>query len=381
MIMAFLFLATGFGIVTKNNREHLQQKDLQINSLIDEVGDLKVSNDDLYQKLNMEDADIEKIYTGLYQDKNDLLNGKKTLEQTLAEQNMRFHAATTDFQNSQGDLLKQLQEKEQIVSGLAQKNNDLKQELSVPKFDDKTTDILILGQNKGLTDTIMMLMINPDNQKVTLVSIPRDLSYKGRKINELEHAYGIEKLEEAVYQITNVYPDKYVLLDFDAFVKTIDALGGIDINVEKNLTDNAYPGANDSYIVVKFKKGLQHMDGETALKYARSRESTSDFDRSKRQQQVIVALKEKANQMNILGNVQLVGSTYENIKNNIKTDISAFEALSYFEKYSAYVYNGGNTINSQNFLTSTKNKAGQYILLPKGKTYTQIKEYVASLVE
>jgi LCP family protein required for cell wall assembly len=366
VVIALVFLAAGFGIVTNNNREHLHQKDLQINSLIDEVGNLKESNDDLYRKMNQDNADFENLYKEMYQ---------------VTIQNQQFHATAENLQNLQKDLTNQIQEKEQIIADLAQKNNDMKNEQSVPKFDDKTTDILILGQNKGLTDTIILMMINPDNKKVTFISIPRDLSYKGRKINELEHAYGIEKLEEAIYQITNVYPDKYVLVDFSALTKLVDAMGGIDIDVEKNLVDKAYPGTNNSYIVVKFNKGVQHMDGDTALKYARSRHSTSDFDRSKRQQQVLQAIKVKAGEINILGNTQLVGSTFENIKKNVKTDISVFEALSYFEKFSGYTFNGGNTINTQNYLISTINKAGQYILLPITKNYTQIKEYVASLVQ
>jgi len=79
----------------------------------------------------------------------------------------------------------------------------------------------------------------------------------------------------------------YVLIDFDGFRRLIDAVGGIDIDVPKRLYDASYPTRNWGYTVVDIPAGLQHFDGDKALKYARSRYSTSDFDRSKRQQLIL----------------------------------------------------------------------------------------------
>jgi len=92
----------------------------------------------------------------------------------------------------------------------------------------------------------------------------------------------------------------YVRVDFDGFRKIIDAIGGIDIDVENEIIDDKYPDEYYGYDPLYISAGRQHMDGELALKYARTRHGSSDFDRAKRQQEVLLAVRDKALQLNLL---------------------------------------------------------------------------------
>ncbi len=95
---------------------------------------------------------------------------------------------------------------------------------------------------------------------------------------------GIKLLAEKVSEITGQGIDGYIVIDFSGFKNIVDALGGIHIDVPKDLVDREYPDNNWGYEVFTVRAGPQDFDGATALKYARSRHSTSDFDRSERQQ-------------------------------------------------------------------------------------------------
>lgn len=113
-----------------------------------------------------------------------------------------------------------------------------------------------------------------------------------------------------------------MLIDFDGFRRLIDAVGGIDIDVPKRLYDAAYPTRNWGYTVVDIPAGLQHFDGDKALKYARSRHSTSDFDRSKRQQLVLSALQEKMLSAKILTSPRKIEGMYSVLSDSVKTNAS-----------------------------------------------------------
>jgi len=179
------------------------------------------------------------------------------------------------------------------------------------------TNILLLGMGGKnhpggmLTDTMIVLSINYSEKKIGLISVPRDLwvpipGFGSAKINEA-YADG-EKNNTAqkttggggtlasrtVENILGIPIHYYVSADFDGFKKAVDTLGGVDIYVEKPIYDPFYPAANMiNYDPFKIDAGQHHMDGALALKYARSRETTSDFDRSRRQQQVMSAMKDK----------------------------------------------------------------------------------------
>jgi len=210
---------------------------------------------------------------------------------------------------------------------------------------DGRINILFLGYGGAnhpggnLTDTIQVISINPDDKSLAMLSLPRDLyltiknpSYAG-KINQV-YNLGNEKnkegganlMKQEVGEILDLPIHYYVGIDFSGFKKAVDAIGGIDVYVDKDLYDPLYP-AEDMihYQPFSIKSGQHHMNGETALKYARSRETTSDFDRSQRQQKVIAAFRDNVLSSGVLDNPEKIVSLANIAGSSIKTDFSVSE--------------------------------------------------------
>lgn len=230
------------------------------------------------------------------------------------------------------------------------------------KIDIKTQNhylnILILGVAGGnhegpdLTDTIILSSINIDTKKALLISIPRDvwIDSMRAKINTA-YTYGEEKkpgggfilTKASVKEIFDLPVDYAVKIDFNGFVKAIDILGGVDINVERSFDDYKYPipgkenddcGGDDPdykcrYEHIRFNKGITHMDGETALKFVRSRNAEgqegTDFARTSRQQKVILAVKDKFFNLDTFLNPAKIKNLMQAFDKSVKTDIPANE--------------------------------------------------------
>jgi LCP family protein required for cell wall assembly len=168
-------------------------------------------------------------------------------------------------------------------------------------------DIVVLGLDartgegyESRTDSIMIMGVNPSRLQVSLMSIPRDLfidtpGYGLLRVNTINReaelvapGSGPALVKAALATSFPMEPDRYVRVNFDAFMGLIDALGGIDIEVPRHLIDTQYPDGLDVR-TVEFQQGWQHMDGETALAYARTRHPDDDYQRASRQQQVVQA--------------------------------------------------------------------------------------------
>lgn len=211
----------------------------------------------------------------------------------------------------------------------------------------KYTNALIIGidtraNGGGLnTDTLIVSSYNYETNDIVMVSIPRDLSVEigqgsdwYNKINAV-YAFtkedgndekGILELKRTVEDLTGMEIQYYVMVNFEAFTQIVDAVGGVDINVENSFTDYQYP-LGTGYQTVSFKSGIQTMDGETALKYARSRHSSdngegSDFMRARRQQKVIMAIKDKILSSETLTSPKAIMGIFSAVADNIK--ISTF---------------------------------------------------------
>lgn len=370
-ILLFTFLGTTivFAITIKKNSQDNLEANNKINSLINEVGDLKEMNNNLFNEYLREKQQLKIIQDNL-----------QKIDSAINEKLAEKETALTKINSINKQLLQELQSKELSIAELAQKNKALKEEAENIKYSPDIDDIAIIGQNEGLTDTIMIVSINPLTKKIAVVSIPRDLYQNGRKINEIYKMYGINKLKDTLTDITGINIDKYIIVDFKAFVALIDNLGGIDIDVKKSFTDNQYPDPNGKFVEISFTAGQQHMDGITALKYVRSRKSTSDFDRSERQQQVLQSLRQKITALDLVGNFNTILSIYNNIKDNITTDLNLFEILALYDTSKNYDIKINNVISNRNFLYTSVNSAGQYILLPINGNYAKIKKYISNLV-
>jgi LCP family protein required for cell wall assembly len=168
-----------------------------------------------------------------------------------------------------------------------------------------------------------------------MMSIPRDFHvqinpevYWFNRINSVYPTYeakgegkGLPRLQEIVTEITGKEIQYYAMINFKGFVELIDSLGGINVNVENSFTDYRFP-TEPGYKTVSFEAGPQHMDGQTALEYARSRHSLdnnegSDFARAKRQQKVIEAVIDKIISNSLL-DPQSVMNLFNVIQDNVK---------------------------------------------------------------
>lgn len=176
-------------------------------------------------------------------------------------------------------------------------------------FPPAAVNIVVLGvdgrANEGFvsrTDSIMLVGVKPSQIRLSLLSIPRDLfvevpGYGSQRINTVnflaeqsQRGTGPALVMDTLSQDLGISLNRYIRLDFNGFVKLVDAVGGLTIDVEHTIIDDLYPTENGGVEVVKFDIGVQQMDGERALKYARTRHADDDYRRAARQQQVVSAL-------------------------------------------------------------------------------------------
>jgi len=191
------------------------------------------------------------------------------------------------------------------------------------------------------TDTMIVLTLDPENMTAGMLSIPRDLwvpipGYSENRINTAHYTGDLEKhpgggpalaIKTVQYNL-GIPIHYYVRVNFGGFVEAIDTIGGVDIYVEKEIDDPLYPDSAYGYDPLYIPAGLQHMDGELALKYARTRHSGSDFDRLRRQQQVIMAVRDKVLRLELLP--QLLPKLPELLKtvgDAVQTDLQSDEML------------------------------------------------------
>jgi LCP family protein required for cell wall assembly len=228
-------------------------------------------------------------------------------------------------------------------------------------------NILLLGRGgyendaPYLTDSIMAVTIDPASNRVSMVSIPRDLVVRMNLqsdpnrvwVNKINAAYevpytniiccvasqytghdgGGHAAEHVVSNVTGLTFDRYIAVDFVAFRDMVNALGGVDICLSTNLDDLEYPNYNNGYMPIHFKVGCQHLNGEQALEVARSRhaiqpEQSSDFGRARRQQDIMQAIKKKATTVNGFSKApQLLTA----LQNNITTDMSVSDMRAVYD--------------------------------------------------
>lgn len=281
-----------------------------------------------------------------------------------------------------------------------------------------------------LTDTIIFASYQPSTDGVGMLSIPRDMAVPipdegWRKVNhanyfgeQKEPGYGPVLAGEVIGGILDQDIHYYLRVDFNGFAKLVDDIGGVDIYVERAFTDDAYPVLGKEYADcgttttieqlneetgetetvevptyacrferLAFVEGWTHMDGSTALKYVRSRHGTngegSDFARARRQQNVIAAVKEKTLSAGTLLNPARLTRMMDTLKDNIATNISAWELLRMAGEFKdvdtasivSRVLDASET--SPLYATSLN---GAYVLLPKNDDWTPVRKMASNLL-
>jgi len=271
--------------------------------------------------------------------------------------------------------------------------------------DDRTNFILLGVGGTGhdgpqLSDTIIMASLRHSDGRVAMLSIPRDLSvdipgYGWRKINHAnafgeweKEGYGPVLASQVISNITGQPIHYYVRIDFNGFVEFIDEIGGIDVYVERSFTDYQYPTSDDKYQVVSFEQGEQHMDGETALKFVRSRHGTngeaSDFARSRRQQIILAAVKDKVLSPSLILNPKRIIKLYDTVKESVETNLTTSEML--------LLVNMSRKIDTENIINKVldtgpgsplyaTNINGAFMILPRGGTWNEVMAIAKNIFE
>ncbi len=184
------------------------------------------------------------------------------------------------------------------------------------------------GVERPRSDTMILTMLDPVNKRASMLSIPRDLfvDVPGYGLNRVNTAYffgGSDLAIETVQYNLGIRVNYYAMIEFNVFVRLVDEIGGVDVVNQGEIYDARYPTYDFGYQVFYLPAGAQHLDGETALKYARTRHGNSDFDRAERQQQLIFAIRDKVTSLNMLPTlVQKAPSLYSEIGSNVDTSLS-----------------------------------------------------------
>ena len=181
------------------------------------------------------------------------------------------------------------------------------------------------------TDVMMLVFVRPSDGTLSAVSFPRDLwvetpGYDPMKINTVQGVGGFEATQAMFEYTFGVRPDHYILTNFEGFTRMINSLGGVEVGVTQDLTDQCdLPWANAGG-QCSAATGQMHMDGATALWYVRSRHSSSDFDRLRRAQEVLWAAFQ---QTMSAGGVTRAPEFYAAWKDSVETDLSPAEIVPY----------------------------------------------------
>ena len=255
---------------------------------------------------------------------------------------------------------------------------------SEPWEGSERVNILLMGIDRrpgeafiSRTDTMMLISLDPGTESVSILSIPRDLYVliPGRGRDRINTAFvygstgnnpagGAALAMQTVEYNLGVPVNHYLLVDFSAVTKGVDALGGIDVFVPVAINDPTYPDMNYGFDPLFIPSGLQHFDGETALKYARTRHQDNDFGRAARQQQLLLAVRQKVTALGFTGMIAQAGTLYRQVENGIRTDLSLEQMIR--------LATAANSVDSENirndvldydFVSSFRTEAGASVLV------------------
>lgn len=266
--------------------------------------------------------------------------------------------------------------------------------LPIYPINDQRVNVLVMGIDRrpgdafiSRTDTMIIMSINPADNTAVMLSVPRDLYVQipGHSRNRINTAFvfgaqgnnpaaGAELAMETVEYNLGVPIDHYLMVDFSAVIRGVDALGGIDVDVPFEIYDPTYPDMNYGYDPLHIPAGRQHFDGEMALKYARTRHVDNDFGRAMRQQQVILAVRSK---ILSLGVTELLGQLpffYSQLSEGIRTDLSLDQMLTLAQAASEIpTENIRNEVIDYDYVVSHRTEEGASVLV-------MINERVAPLI-
>ena len=217
-------------------------------------------------------------------------------------------------------------------SGALNGNKQKKADDKFLAFQDKI-NIMVMGVDEraddvGRSDTLMVLTIDTKTKGVSLISIPRDSRVKipGHGYDKINHAYslgGHNLTKQTVEMLLGVPIDHYIIVNIAGFKRIVDAVGGLDIDVEKRMYYSD-PWDDDGGLFIDLQPGMQHLDGKTAIQYVRYRDEEGDIGRVERQQHFLRAL---LDQLASPGVIPRIPGIIQSVSNAVKSDLSTAEML------------------------------------------------------
>jgi LCP family protein required for cell wall assembly len=272
------------------------------------------------------------------------------------------------------------------------------------------------GGGQQLTDSIMIVSVDTQDNTAFLLSVPRDLyvnipGFGYSKINAAAedgasnygnqpsyYANGMGLLGQVVSQDFGIPIDYYALIDYAAFQSAVDAVGGITVNIQstdpRGLYDPSATSPTNPAPLVNLTNGEHELDGQAALNLARARGDSygaygfgaGDFVRTQNQREMLIAIKTKATSAGVLSNPFKLGQLFDSFGNNVETNMSLGNTRALYD-ISKKITNadiksaGLNNDNGTDLLTSYYTSGGEDALIPAAGVgnYAQIQAYVSQL--
>ena len=261
-------------------------------------------------------------------------------------------------------------------------------------------NVLLLGMRGDnmpggglLADTIMVASVKPQENKVALISIPRDLyvqipgTSNYSKINavhavmeEKGEGKGMEAMKQIVSEVTGLPIHYVVRIDFKGFKELVDAVNGVDIYLDQPFSEPKQFEGEDA-LNFSLPAGKNHLDGQKSLFFVRARYASSDFERAKRQQQVLLALKDKLLSLGTLADFSKVNNILNILGDDVRADMDVTEMKSFFDlanqAHDPQIRQKVFDTSAEGLLYDSKADTPEgktYILLPVGGNYDKIHE-------
>ena len=245
-------------------------------------------------------------------------------------------------------------------------------------------NILLMGIDRrpgeafiSRTDSMMVISIDPVNNSAAILSVPRDLyvvipGYGRDRINTA-YVYGSGgnnpvggaalAMQTVEYNL-GVRIHHYVMVDFGAVVRGINAIGGIDVNIPVAINDPTYPDMNYGYSPLFIPAGSHHFDGAMALKYARTRHQDNDFGRAARQQQVLMAVRRQILNWGVVDFIKKAPELYTQVEQGVRTDLSLQELTRLAKTMTQIESDDVETaVLDYNYVTNHRTERGAAVLL------------------
>ena len=259
-----------------------------------------------------------------------------------------------------------------------------------------TVTFLLVGNHEKNTDTMILAHADKTTGKAALIGIPRDLYWKGRKINSIYQYYGAEQFKKELSDITGLEINNYIIVDMYAFIDIVNILGGIEVTLEEDLIDPTYKTReNGEWSTLNYSKGTYNLNGVEALRVARSRHGSNDFERSKRQQLILEAFFKKLKSLKIT-DINKVYAMIQAMFEYVDTDFSIMDIMSIFSEYGDVELSSQHVLSFDNILYDTYSNIymledkdmdfpkdfnkGAWILFPRGNDWNNIRWYIRSII-